>query len=127
MSPLDRYLRHLSVERGLSKNTLSAYKSDLSRYLSHLEQLSLDAITVNSNHLSDFSTKLVTQGLKSSSNARILAAVRGFHRFLLLENLRTDDPTVKLRPPKLAKRLPKSLTQDQVITLLKVSGPEPEV
>jgi integrase/recombinase XerD len=126
MSPLDRYLRHLSVERGLSKNTLSAYKSDLSRYLTHLETLSLDAITVNSNHLSDFSAELVTQGLKASSNARILAAVRGFHRFLVLENLRSDDPTVKLRPPKLAQRLPKSLTQDQVIALLKVSGPEPE-
>lgn len=126
MSPLDRYLRHLSVERGLSKNTLSAYKSDLSRYLTYLEQLNLDVITVNSNHLSDFSAELVTQGLKASSNARILAAVRGFHRFLLLENLRTDDPTVKLRPPRLAKRLPKSLTQDQVISLLKVSGPEPE-
>lgn len=126
MSPLDRYLRHLSVERGLSKNTLSAYKSDLSRYLTYLEQLSLDVITVNSNHLSDFSAELVTQGLKASSNARILAAVRGFHRFLLLENLRRDDPTVKLRPPRLAKRLPKSLTQDQVMSLLKVSGPEPE-
>lgn len=126
MSPLDRYLRHLSVERGLSKNTLSAYKSDLSRYLTYLEQLNLDVITVNSNHLSDFSAELVTQGLKASSNARILAAVRGFHRFLLLENLRTDDPTVKLRPPRLAKRLPKSLTQDQVMSLLKVSGPEPE-
>lgn len=126
MSPLDRYLRHLSVERGLSKNTLSAYKSDLSRYLTYLEQLNLDVITVNSNHLSDFSAELVTQGLKASSNARILAAVRGFHRFLLLENLRTDDPTVKIRPPRLAKRLPKSLTQDQVMSLLKVSGPEPE-
>ena len=126
MSPLDRYLRHLSVERGLSKNTLSAYKSDLSRYLTYLEQLNLDVITVNSNHLSDFSAELVTQGLKASSNARILAAVRGFHRFLLLENLRTDDPTVKLRPPRLAKRLPKSLPQDQVMSLLKVSGPEPE-
>ncbi|CAB4563845.1 unannotated protein [freshwater metagenome] len=126
MSPLDRYLRHLSVERGLSKNTLSAYKSDLSRYLTYLEQLSLDVVTVNANHLSDFSAELVTQGLKASSNARILAAVRGFHRFLLLENLRRDDPTVKLRPPRLAKRLPKSLTQDQVMSLLKVSGPEPE-
>ncbi|CAB4551153.1 MAG: site-specific tyrosine recombinase XerD [Actinobacteria bacterium] len=126
MSPLDGYLRHLSVERGLSKNTLSAYKSDLSRYLTYLEQLSLDVVTVNANHLSDFSAELVTQGLKASSNARILAAVRGFHRFLLLENLRRDDPTVKLRPPRLAKRLPKSLTQDQVMSLLKVSGPEPE-
>lgn len=124
MKPLDGYLRHLAVERGLSKNTLSAYRGDLLRYQEFLNASNADAISASSNQLAEFAAHLVTLGLKASSNARILAAVRGFHKFLLLENLRTDDPTVKLRPPRLGKRLPKSLTQDQVIALLKASGPE---
>jgi len=126
MSPLERYLRHLSVERGLSKNTLSAYRSDLSKYLLFLQNIGTDALGVTSNQLSDYSVELAEQASKASSNARTLAAVRGFHRFLVLENLRTDDPTIKLRPPKLAKRLPKSLTQDQVLSLLKTAGPDPD-
>lgn len=126
MKPLDGYLRHLAVERGLSKNTLSAYRGDLLRYQEFLDASNSDAISASSNQLAEFAAHLVTLGLKASSNARILAAVRGFHKFLLLENLRTDDPTVKLRPPRLGKRLPKSLTQDQVIALLKASGPEPD-
>ena len=126
MSPLERYLRHLSVERGLSKNTLSAYRSDLSKYLLFLQNIGTDALGVTSNQLSDYSVELAEQASKASSNARTLAAVRGFHRFLVLENLRTDDPTIKLRPPKLAKRLPKSLTQDQVLSLLRTAGPDPD-
>jgi len=126
MSPLERYLRHLSVERGLSKNTLSAYRSDLSKYLLFLQNIGTDALGVTSNQLSDYSVELAEQASKASSNARTLAAVRGFHRFLVLENLRTDDPTIKVRPPKLAKRLPKSLTQDQVLSLLKTAGPDPD-
>ena len=126
MKPLDGYLRHLAVERGLSKNTISAYRGDLLRYQEFLNASNADAISASSNQLAEFAAHLVTLGLKASSNARILAAVRGFHKFLLLENLRTDDPTVKLRPPRLGKRLPKSLTQDQVIALLKASGPEPD-
>lgn len=126
MKPLDGYLRHLAVERGLSKNTLSAYRGDLLRYQEFLDASNSDAISASSNQLAEFAAHLVTLGLKASSNARILAAVRGFHKFLLLENLRTDDPTVKLRPPRLGKRLPKSLTQEQVIALLKASGPEPD-
>lgn len=126
MQTLDRYLRHLSVERGLSKNTLSAYRSDLLRYTTFLEVKKVDPITASPQLLADFAMELVSMGLKASSNARILAAVRGFHKFLVLENLRADDPTAQLPPPKLPKRLPKSLSQDQVLALLGASGPEPD-
>jgi len=126
MKPLDGYLRHLAVERGLSKNTISAYRGDLLRYQSFLDSLSATPISVSSNQLADFPAHLVTLELRASSSARILAAVRGFHKFLILENLRPDDPTAKLRPPRLGKRLPKSLSQEQVLALLKASGPEPD-
>jgi len=124
--PLDRYLRHLSVERGLSKNTLSAYKGDLARYFIYLETISFTEITVSPQQLLDFSASLTSAGYKATSISRVLAAVRGFHKFLVLEDLRPDDPTVKLRPPKLGFRLPKALNQQQVLDLLTAAGPEPD-
>lgn len=126
MQTLDRYLRHLSVERGLSKNTLSAYRGDLLRYTTFLDVKKTDALAVSNNQVQDFATELAAMGLSASSSARVLAAVRGFHRFLVLENLRSDDPTSTLAPPKLPRRLPKSLSQNQVLALLKASGPEPD-
>lgn len=126
MIPLDTYLRHLSVERGLSKNTLSAYKGDLARYFIYLETISFTEITVSPQQLLDFSVALNSAGYKATSISRVLAAVRGFHKFLVLEDMRPDDPTVKLRPPKLGFRLPKALNQQQVLDLLTAAGPEPD-
>jgi integrase/recombinase XerD len=124
--PLDTYLRHLSVERGLSKNTLSAYKGDLARYFIYLETISFTEITVSPQQLLDFSVSLNSAGYKATSISRVLASVRGFHKFLVLEDMRPDDPTVKLRPPKLGFRLPKALNQQQVLDLLTAAGPEPD-
>ena len=125
-APLDAYLRHLVIERGLSKNTLSAYKADLAKYRDYLEQNSFSELRITRSQLSDFLQWLNSQNLKAASSARILAAVRGYQKYLLLENLRTDDPSQQVKSPKLPKRLPKALTQAQVMALLSASGPEPD-
>ena len=125
-APLDGYLRHLAIERGLSKNTLSAYKADLAKYREFLEQNNLSEITVSKMQLGEFLLWLNSQNLRAASSARILAAVRGYQKYLLLENLRTDDPGQQVKGPKLPKRLPKALTQAQVLELLAASGPEPD-
>jgi integrase/recombinase XerD len=125
-APLDGYLRHLAVERGLSKNTLSAYRTDLSKYRDFLDQSGLTELEVTRAQLGDFLMWLNGQGLKAASSARILAAVRGYQKYLLLENLRTDDPSQQVKSPKLPKRLPKALAQAQVMSLLSASGPEPD-
>ncbi|MDH4397285.1 MAG: site-specific tyrosine recombinase XerD [Actinomycetota bacterium] len=125
-APLDGYLRHLAVERGLSKNTLSAYRADLSKYRDFLDQNGLTELEVTRAQLGDFLMWLNGQSLKAASSARILAAVRGYQKYLLLENLRTDDPSQQVKSPKLPKRLPKALAQAQVMSLLAASGPEPD-
>jgi len=125
MSPLERYLRHLTVERGLSKNTLAAYRADLAKYADFLEAADAEPMTASHLDLEEFSNRLTESGFRASSRARILAAVRGFHKFLALEGLREDDPTSRLRQPKLPSRLPKALSQEQVVKLLEASGPEP--
>lgn len=126
MTPLERYLRHLTVERGLSKNTLTAYRADIAKYDTWLETIGRDSLESTADDLESFAASLTELGLRASSRARILAAVRGLHKFLALEGLRETDPTTKLRPPKLPSRLPKALSQDQVVRLLEAAGPEPD-
>lgn len=123
--PLERYLRHLTIERGLSENSIAAYRRDLTSYLDFLSQLGSDELSVRADELEEFGQWLLGRGLVASSRARALAAVRGFHKFLVLEDLRADDPTRKVRPPKLPMRLPKALSLAEVEQLLKAAGPEP--
>lgn len=124
MQLLERYLRHLTVERGLAKNTLLAYRRDLGRYQEFLEVQGRDLETISAQQLVEFLASL--EDLKRSSAARITASVRGLHRFMVLEGIRSDDPTATLRSPKLPMRLPKALSQEQVLQLLSASGPEPD-
>lgn len=123
--PLERYLRHLTIERGLSENSIAAYRRDLTSYLDFLSQLGSDELSVRADELEKFGQWLLGRGLVASSRARALAAVRGFHKFLVMEDLRADDPTRKVRPPKLPMRLPKALSLAEVEQLLKAAGPEP--
>ncbi len=124
-SPLERYLRHLTIERGLSSNSVSAYRRDLTKYLEFLDLDNRDELKSSAQDIEDFAQSLMQRGLIASSRARALAAVRGFHKFLVLEDIRNDDPTKKVRPPKLPMRLPKALSVNQVGELLRASGPEP--
>jgi integrase/recombinase XerD len=123
---LDSYLRHLTIERGLSKNTITSYRTDLFKYLAFLESRNKDLLNVNADDIDKFVSSLNQAGAASSSSARAIASIRGLHKYLILESKRTDDPTVKTRAPKLPMRLPKALSQDQVIQLLNAAGPDPD-
>lgn len=128
LSPaIEKYLRHLAIERGVAKNTLLAYRRDLARYLSFLEQNKIEEVAkIAESMIVDFTQQLTSKyGLAASSVARVLAAVRGLHRFWLLEGLVGQDPAATSKPPKLPKRLPKAITIDQVELLLTASGPDP--
>ena len=126
MREVEAFLRHLSIERGLAKNSLAAYRRDLVKYLEFLDQQSLTVITAGPETVSEFIEGLQRSGLKMSSVARTLAAVRGLHRFLLTEGITTADPASRVRRPKLPMRLPKALTVADIERLLDASGPEPE-
>lgn len=124
---VDAYLRHLAIERGSSKNTLAAYRRDLARYASFLENEKIDSLErVSEATIRQFSEALHHRyGLAASSAARVLAGVRGFHRFLLLEGKSEADPAAKVKPPKTPKRLPKAISVSAVERLLDASGPNP--
>lgn len=122
---LDSYLRHLTIERGLAKNTLSAYRNDLAKYLLFLGAEGSTPLSVTGELVASFVANQHRAGMANSSLARTIASVKGFHKFLVLENQRVDDPTAKIKSPKLAMRLPRALSREQVMQLLEASGPEP--
>jgi integrase/recombinase XerD len=122
----DRYLDHLTVERGLSDNTISAYRRDLRRYLAFLRSRGIhspgavDAAAVRSFVAS------ISAGVHgpderpyaSSSVARALSSVRSFHRFLLREGVSGLDPSRDVSTPRLPRRLPRPLAVQDVERLV---------
>ena len=125
---VDGYLRHLTIERGMAKNTLLAYKRDLGKYLEALEKVGItDSAEITEIVVRNFAQALVSEkGLVATSVARILAAVRGFHKFMLFEGISDNDVSAAVKPPKAPKRLPKAISIQEIESLLKAAGPEPD-
>ncbi|WP_165069517.1 site-specific tyrosine recombinase XerD [Marisediminicola senii] len=117
----DHYLRHVAIERGLSAHTVAAYRRDIGAYLALLRARGVDsARDVTAADVGEFTRSLRTQPvpLAASSVARMLSSVRGFHRFLLEEGTVEVDVAVDAKPPKLAMRLPKAITIEQMAAVL---------
>ncbi len=119
---VDRYLRHVSIERGLAENTVHAYRRDLGSYVDALTRRGVETPEgISSADVAAFAHELRTRDatpLTSSSMARMLSSVRGFHRFLLDEGLVTVDAAVDAVVPKLAMRLPKAISIEQMAAVL---------
>ena len=126
---VDRYLRHLAIERGRSPHTLAAYRRDLTRFRDSLLLAGVDdPASITPELVTSFARSLREgpQPLAASSVARMLSSVRGFTRFLVDEGRIPKDPAVDLVAPKQPDRLPKALTIGQVEALLAAAeGDEP--
>jgi integrase/recombinase XerD len=123
-SLIDVYLSHLRVERGLSSNTLSAYGADLARFAvfcadRHVESAERVDLGVVSAYLGG----LAKTGLGARSTARHLSALRGLMRFLVREGELRADPTALAARPRAGRRLPRPLTQDDMLRLLHAPDP----
>ncbi|MFM6963250.1 MAG: site-specific tyrosine recombinase XerD [Micrococcales bacterium] len=123
---IDEYLRHLTIERGSAKNTIAAYRRDLGDFQGKMMAdgvVNLEEIT--EQQISDYAQGLgAKNGMAATSVARHLAAVRGLHRFHLLEGTLARDVASEVRPPKAARRLPKAITVEEVDRLLAAAGPD---
>jgi integrase/recombinase XerD len=111
-----RFLQYLQIEKGLSDNTLASYKHDLAMYSQHLGTLPL--LKVGQSDVSSFLKFLYNRKLKPRSAARAFAAIRGLHRFLILERAREDNPTANIDQPRWWKPLPNVLVLEEVDKLL---------
>ena len=125
------FLAYLEFERGLSRNTLEAYRSDLHQYGTWLRRMALDARIVGHDELAAFTAGLVAGDgerppVAPATLQRKVACLRSFYRHLRRTAAVADDPTGRLRAPRQPRRLPQVLSRDEVARLLaQPAGAEP--
>ncbi len=117
--PIEAFLDHLTIERGLSKNTRLSYARDLGLYAAHLEKAkAASPKDVTRRHVMDHLIAERERGLNPRSVARALVAIRMFHRYLVDEGKIAEDITDAIEAPKLWKHLPEALSASEVEALL---------
>lgn len=116
---IEAFLNYISVERGLAKNTVFSYKDDLGFYMDFLQGHSINALSETSrNDITNFMLNQKDKGISSSSISRRLAAIKSFYRFLVREKLLKTDPTSLIDSPKLWKKIPETLSLNEVSALI---------
>ncbi|HEX6997234.1 MAG TPA: site-specific tyrosine recombinase XerD, partial [Gammaproteobacteria bacterium] len=106
------------MERGLSENTLGAYRADLLALSQRLAERGVDLLHARRSDVLDYIAWRVENGAKPRSTARQLSSFRRFYRYLLREGVLTEDPTAQIAMPKIGRSLPQSLTEEEVEALL---------
>jgi len=112
------FLTHVRVEKGLSPNTVSAYRRDLLKFEEFAKKKKLTVESVSREDLMDFLASLYRMKLESRTVARNLVTMRNFFRFTLVQGTRADDPTLNLESPKIRRSLPGYLRLEEVEKLL---------
>ena len=116
---IDSFLDYLSVERALAKNTILAYRADLNLYLDFIDKRGIPVLSkVTKNDIVEFMLFQKAQGISPTSISRRLAAIRMFHRFLARERVLKSDPTTLIDSPKLWKKIPDTLSLNEVEALI---------
>lgn len=120
---VEQFLDAMWMERGLSENTLVSYRTDLSKLLAWMEKNNYRLDFISLSGLQDYQGWLADQDFKQTSRARMLSAIRRLFQYLHREKVRADDPSALLISPKLPKRLPKDLSEEQIDALLEAPDP----
>jgi integrase/recombinase XerD len=118
---IEAFLEMIAAERGVSRNTLDAYARDLADYAAGLARAGKAAENAATSDIRAYLSLLAKRGLKPASSARKLSSIRQFHRFLVADGRRTDDPALIVEAPRRGRRLPKILSIAEVDRLLAVS------
>jgi integrase/recombinase XerD len=116
---IENFMDYLSVERGLSSNTILSYREDLNAYLDFMEKNGVDSLSrINREDITNFMFAQKDRGISANSVARRLAAIRMFHRFLVRERIVKNDPSFLVDSPKLWKKIPDTLSLNEVEALI---------
>lgn len=122
---LERYIDALWMEKGLSDNTLSSYRRDLTQFNDWLQRTEGSSIVeANRSSLQRYLGARLGQGMSPRSTARFLSCVRGFFHYLLREGRLSVDPTLDIDSPRLGRPLPKALSEAEVERLLQAPDPD---
>ena len=128
-SPMDRfatlYLDYLTIEKGLSENSLQAYAADLADYLAFLEKNDLtDPACADTTVILAWLVRLTRKGLSARSRARHLISVRGFYKYLVTENMIGSSPVKEISIPKTGQSLPKIISVQDIEALIGAADPK---
>jgi len=115
---LRSFLDSLYIEKGLSKNTVSSYKNDISSFSSWCDKEHLDRLKITDLNLNNYISNLFSIGLKSSSINRKISSIKHFYLFLLKKKVIKNSPVDEITTPKQEKYLPTSMSEDEVESLL---------
>ena len=115
---LRSFLDSLYIEKGLSKNTVSSYKNDISSFSSWCDKEHLDRLKITDLNLNNYISNLFSTGLKSSSINRKISSIKHFYLFLLKKKVIKNSPADEITTPKQEKYLPTSMSEDEVESLL---------
>ncbi len=115
---LSHFLNYISVEKGLSKNTIESYERDIKKYISYLKDQNIDFINTARMDIISYLSYLNKDGLSPASAARNIVSLRSFYKFLLSEKEISSDPTENIELPKRWNRLPKTLAYDEIERLI---------
>ena len=116
---IESFADALWMERGLSRNTLAAYQSDLRKVADWLQDCKgCGLLRAQRQDLQNYLANLSKQGIKPRSSARLLSCIRQFYQYCLREGRLSEDPSLRIASPKLGRPLPKSLSEGEVEALL---------
>ena len=118
MELLDRFLTYLSVEKGLSRNTLESYSADLRKFRLFIGERGTGLDSASGGDIIDFIEDIRSRGFAVSTVCRHISSIRMLYRYMLTENLIQVDPSEKIHTPKKWERLPRSLSLHEVRELL---------
>ena len=123
---IQKYLTRLQVERRLSPNTLAAYQRDIDKLLAFCEQREIPLWQKLNSHVArQFAASLNAKGLHAKSIQRILSSNRGLAQYLIEQRQLTHNPFADVRAPKAERRLPKTLSVDQIVSLVELDARDP--
>jgi integrase/recombinase XerD len=119
---ITQFKNYIKLERSLAENSIEAYLRDLKKLVEYLEiaQLKLNPSEIATQHLLDFLHYLNDLGIAETSQARMLSGVKGFFKFLILEDLLTTDPSELIESPRLGRKLPDVLSFPEIEKMLAV-------
>jgi len=113
------FISYLTIERGLSQNTLESYANDLEQFTRYIQDEDISLLEVTPAVVVTYLLESRKTGKAATTVSRHLAAIKSFYHFLVHEDEIQDDPTANLESPKLERKLPEVLTVDEVELLLK--------
>lgn len=122
MQILSEYLEYLEVEKGLSQNTLDAYRRDLSAFIDFCSSIGAESLTeIQRTHLNSYILDLREKKYSPASVMRKIASLRGFFKWLCANEICTQNPTLTLEQPKIPRKLPKIMTISEIENILRAN------